>query len=423
MNANGSGAPGPEAGSVEPAPAVQCRPWLAPAIACGVAAAVLLVLSIPGVLRYPEPVSLPTPPAPNPDAIVAQRESNRALEERIASLRRVLDGGVCVAPEGVRLLQQPGAPELTPQDRAALPSPPLSATPAPQTAVPQGAAFSGSLLDLIDQATTLVLVANAAGELVGSGSGFLVAPGAVMTNRHVVGEAAGGKFLVVGRGVGVQKADLVASSADGTPGAPDFAVLRLQNPARAAQAVPLTFAPGADRLEGVIAAGYPALVLKSDQKFQALVDGRSTDLPTAAVTEGVVTALQTGEGTSIVLHTAQITPGNSGGPLVDRCGRIVGINTFILTEQDGRMNYALSSADVRRFLTANNIEPRVSADRCQPPTAALAAPSPTSPNAAPPNAAPQAPGAVPGAAPNPGAPPSSAPPGNPAAVAPPGKQR
>ena len=50
---------------------------------------------------------------------------------------------------------------------------------------------------------------------------------------------------------------------------------------------------------------------------------------------------------------APINPGNSGGPLVDTEGRVVGINTFILTQSGGSegMGFAVPSNLVRNGTT------------------------------------------------------------------------
>ncbi len=56
------------------------------------------------------------------------------------------------------------------------------------------------------------------------------------------------------------------------------------------------------------------------------------------------------EDTSVYVQTdAPINPGNSGGPLVDMDGRVVGVNTFILTQSGGSegLGFAIPSNAVR----------------------------------------------------------------------------
>jgi serine protease Do len=61
---------------------------------------------------------------------------------------------------------------------------------------------------------------------------------------------------------------------------------------------------------------------------------------TFSVTRGIVSAkARDYEGQIYIQTDAAINPGNSGGPLLDKKGRIVGINTFLL-----RGGYALSFA-------------------------------------------------------------------------------
>ncbi len=74
-----------------------------------------------------------------------------------------------------------------------------------------------------------------------------------------------------------------------------------------------------------------------------------------SVTMGVVsaTARQVSEDnpTTYVQTDAPINPGNSGGPLVDVDGRVVGINTFILSESGGSegLGFAIPSNVVRNI--------------------------------------------------------------------------
>ena len=138
-----------------------------------------------------------------------------------------------------------------------------------------------------------------------------------------------------------------------------------------ASALPLSFAPPR-RTEVVYASGYPAFFVRAEVAAyaQAISDGTPATPPQGVVTNGIVTTVQEAGGVTYVPHTAGLSPGNSGGPLVDLCGRVVGINTFI-TQSSGEEfvihgDYALSSADIVAFLQANGLTARMAAEACAP---------------------------------------------------------
>ena len=68
--------------------------------------------------------------------------------------------------------------------------------------------------------------------------------------------------------------------------------------------------------------------------------------------EGNLSNTQSVDGVAMLVHTAKISRGNSGGPLVDQCGRIVGINTAITRADDGDspFAFAISTRELARFL-------------------------------------------------------------------------
>ncbi len=104
--------------------------------------------------------------------------------------------------------------------------------------------------------------------------------------------------------------------------------------------------------------------------------------------------MQTMQGAPVVIHTAAINRGNSGGPLADRCGRIVGVNTFIRTDRETayRADYALPSVTLLAFLQQNNVAARSEDNPCTP-AAPSATPAPAAPAPAPAAPAPAAPAA------------------------------
>jgi serine protease Do len=67
------------------------------------------------------------------------------------------------------------------------------------------------------------------------------------------------------------------------------------------------------------------------------------------------------------LHTAPIAPGNSGGPLVDACGRVVGINSFGSTAEGGgaEFYFAVSMRELTAYLRKLQIAFRVSNETCR----------------------------------------------------------
>ena len=165
-----------------------------------------------------------------------------------------------------------------------------------------------------------------------SGTGFVIAPEYVATNNHVVtlgnGAASGEKpaTLVTVREPGTvqdRKAEIVWSSKE-----LDLAIIRvpgMNRPAlRLLRASPLEYPfKGAE----VWALGFPGV---ADVIMPAEAERAS-----ATVTRGVVGRIGMGGGDDavrerpVIQHDASINRGSSGGPLLDNCGIVVGINTFL----------------------------------------------------------------------------------------------
>ncbi|MBB5038043.1 Do family serine endopeptidase [Prosthecobacter dejongeii] len=152
----------------------------------------------------------------------------------------------------------------------------------------------------------------------GVGSGFIVSSdGYIMTNNHVVGEAE--KIEAVVEINGLSRTYL--AKVIGTDPLTDVALIKID-----ATDLPQATLGDSDKLrvgDIVLAAGAPMELNRS-------------------VTQGIVSALGrsgmniVGNGRmagyeDFIQTDASINPGNSGGPLVDALGRVVGINTAILS--------------------------------------------------------------------------------------------
>lgn len=65
------------------------------------------------------------------------------------------------------------------------------------------------------------------------------------------------------------------------------------------------------------------------------------------VTKGIVSAIRTLDGIRFLQVDATVNPGNSGGPVVTRSGRVVGVTTFKVKGYEG-LNFAVSSSEVAK---------------------------------------------------------------------------
>jgi serine protease Do len=197
--------------------------------------------------------------------------------------------------------------------------------------------------------------------LITHGTGFAVTPNLIVTNAHVVEELRGDDSLIAGvvpaEGRNGYPARLVAYS----PGN-DLALLKIEG---GGSITPITLFPGVPGDGGeVYAVGYPGNVdLAQGLSMADLVT------PQAAVkTRGYLSGGRSSRSFDTLLHTAPLGSGNSGGPLLDSCGRVIGVNSFGTISDNGTDSafyFAISMRELATFLRRANVEVHSSGLPCR----------------------------------------------------------
>ena len=203
----------------------------------------------------------------------------------------------------------------------------------------------------LEQGTVLILAPVPGGAQ--QGTGFFINPDHVLTNRHVVANAIDDMVMVTNASLRGARRGMVVARSD-APGY-DFAVIKVML-AEGDQVPALPLSPTVNRTDKVSAWGFPALVSEQDPAYLRLLRGDFNAVPEVVFTDGVVNAILQTSPRNIV-HSAVVSQGNSGGPLVNEKGDVIGINTFIRLDADSnrQTQTALGSDAVMGFLRGKGI--------------------------------------------------------------------
>jgi len=177
-------------------------------------------------------------------------------------------------------------------------------TPAPAPAAPLSIQ---ELYRRSSPAVVFITQVDAAGKVTSLASGFLVSPnGIVVTNHHVIDPDQGAVHLRVKIPRGDVYTDVRVIYAEERR---DFAVIAVK------------------------ASGLPALPTADSDKVEvgdrviAIGNPKGLEL---TLTEGIIESvrLDPKNGYRFIQHQAPISPGSSGGPLLNMKGEVIGINAF-----------------------------------------------------------------------------------------------
>ena len=222
------------------------------------------------------------------------------------------------------------------------------------------------------EAATVWIVTEDEDEDIGRGSGFIVGDGYIVTNAHVVNDAQ--VVYVLNERISVREAEIVDliheyedEGRTQTVSGSDLALLRF-TPPKGVKLPILSFNCDVKRADRISAWGYPVMVTDLDGSSEILEEGDMSKLqpPPVVYTEGTVNAIVRDRLGSSILHSAAIAGGNSGGPLVNGKGEVVGINTWGHQEEDegAFLNGAQPAKEIVAFLVSNGVAPKLALGQC-----------------------------------------------------------
>lgn len=160
----------------------------------------------------------------------------------------------------------------------------------------------------------MIVTSDASGQPLALGSGFAVANGVIATNMHVIEGAAAARLKIVGRPDTYTVGGVV-----GTDPAADLALLKING----LETPPLQLGDSKQAAVGeqVFAVGNP--------------EGLE-----GTFSEGIVSGIRTIGTDELLQITAPISPGSSGGPVIDVAGKVLGIS--VATFKEGQnLNFAV----------------------------------------------------------------------------------
>lgn len=163
----------------------------------------------------------------------------------------------------------------------------------------------------------LFIMQDASGQPLSLGSGFFVGDGIIATNLHVVRGASAGQVKLVG-----QTKTYVVNGLVGVDANADLVLLRM----------PGTDAPALQLSDGSdVAVGDPVYALGNPEGLEG------------TFSQGIVSGLR-GSGSDRLLQiTAPISPGSSGGPIIDSRGKVIGVAAATFSEGQN-LNFAIPSS-------------------------------------------------------------------------------
>jgi S1-C subfamily serine protease len=234
--------------------------------------------------------------------------------------------GIAIGVGGAVALRSPGsAPSMRQTASAAAADRPADQPAATARPLSDRAIYARVEPSVVDVTATV----RAAGETA-SGTGFVINPRAalVLTNNHVIRDATSVTITIPATGRTYQ-ARIV-----GTDASADIALLKI-SPVRGLAAAPLGDSARVTAGSAVVAIGNRAGAGGTPASAPGVISGTGRTVQASDSASGFTETLH-----GLIATTARIEPGDSGGPLADSAGAVIGVDTAAGTG-DADAGYAI----------------------------------------------------------------------------------
>ena len=173
-------------------------------------------------------------------------------------------------------------------------------------------------------ATVLLVMEDADGGVLSWGSGFFVQPNQIATNFHVIEGASRGTAKRVG-----QKTEYTIEGFTALDESQDLAILQVTAP------------------------GVPPLPLGDSDSVEigatVYVTGNPKGYLEGTFSNGIISGVREGTTNKQLQMTAPISPGSSGGPVLNGKGEVIGVSSMTV-EGGQNLNFAIPSNDLKALV-------------------------------------------------------------------------
>lgn len=192
--------------------------------------------------------------------------------------------------------------------------------------------------------------------LIASGTAFLINPNTILTCAHVINkddmrvevEDYGMKFESVVYEVVINKDVTITCSLENYSEQDDYAILTLNKAVGGKSVLKLGDSDQISVTQKVYALGFPGVITDLQKAYDSV--NVTYDRDDVTITEGDIQKVTSINNTKVIQHGCATSGGNSGGPIVDENGAVLGVHKWGDPEDNNSYHYATSINEVKKVL-------------------------------------------------------------------------